>query len=208
MTGRGESGNHHSPHGTEENGSPYAPHGTAETATMLDAVGVDSEEELFDIPDPVEFDGDFGIDARSERQIRAEMRDRLARNDDLVELLGRGHYDYYVPSVVSHLADRSEFLTSYTQYQPEVTQGFLQALFEYQSLLVELTGLGIANCSMYDAATALGEAATLAERVRETSGTRVLVPEHLADGRREVLANYVAGTDLRSEEHTSELQSH
>ena len=196
MTGRGESGNHHSPHGTEENGSPYAPHGTAETATMLDAVGVDSEEELFDIPDPVEFDGDFGIDARSERQIRAEMRDRLARNDDLVELLGRGHYDYYVPSVVSHLADRSEFLTSYTQYQPEVTQGFLQALFEYQSLLVELTGLGIANCSMYDAATALGEAATLAERVRETSGTRVLVPEHLADGRREVLANYVAGTDL------------
>ena len=111
MTGRGESGNHHSPHGTEENGSPYAPHGTAETATMLDAVGVDSEEELFDIPDPVEFDGDFGIDARSERQIRAEMRDRLARNDDLVELLGRGHYDYYVPSVVSHLADRSEFLT-------------------------------------------------------------------------------------------------
>jgi glycine dehydrogenase subunit 1 len=97
---------------------------------------------------------------------------------------------------VDSVSQRSEFITSYTQYQPEVTQGFLQALFEYQSLLVELTGLGIANCSMYDAATALGEAATLANRVRETSGTRVLVPEHLASGRREVLANYVAGTDL------------
>ncbi|NHN41127.1 aminomethyl-transferring glycine dehydrogenase subunit GcvPA [Halorubellus sp. JP-L1] len=182
--------------GRETAGTPYAPHGDAETRTMLDAVGVDSEEALFDIPEDVRFDGDFGIDSRTEREIRAEMADELARNRDLVELLGRGHYDYYVPSVVDHLADRSEFLTSYTQYQPEVTQGFLQALFEYQSLLVELTGLGIANCSMYDAATALGEAATLAERVRQTSGSRVLVPEHLADGRREVLANYVAGTDL------------
>jgi glycine dehydrogenase subunit 1 len=182
--------------GRDTQGTPYAPHGDAETAEMLDAVGVDTEEALFDIPDSVRFDGDFGIDSRTEREIRAEMADELARNRDLVELLGRGHYDYYVPSAVDHLSDRSEFLTSYTQYQPEVTQGFLQALFEYQSLLVELTGLGIANCSMYDAATALGEAATLANRVRETAGTRVLVPEHLADGRREVLANYVAGTDL------------
>jgi glycine dehydrogenase subunit 1 len=182
--------------GRETTGSPYAPHGAAETEAMLDAVGVDSEEDLFDIPDSVRFDGDFGIDSRTEREIRTEMTDTLAKNRDLVEFLGRGHYDYYVPSVVDHLADRSEFLTSYTQYQPEITQGFLQALFEYQSLIVELTGLGIANCSMYDAATALGEAATLAERVRATSGTRVLVPEHLADGRREVLANYVAGTDL------------
>ncbi|WP_323675745.1 aminomethyl-transferring glycine dehydrogenase subunit GcvPA [Halorubellus sp. PRR65] len=182
--------------GRDTTGTPYAPHSDAETRTMLDAIGVDSEEELFDIPEGVRFDGDLGIDARTEREIRAEMADELAKNRDLVELLGRGHYDYYVPSAIEHLADRSEFLTSYTQYQPEVTQGFLQALFEYQSLLVELTGLGIANCSMYDAATALGEAATLAERLRATSGRRVLVPEHLESGRREVLANYVAGTDL------------
>ncbi|WP_227134547.1 aminomethyl-transferring glycine dehydrogenase subunit GcvPA [Halorubellus salinus] len=182
--------------GRETTGTPYAPHGDAETREMLDAVGVDTEEDLFDIPESVRFDGDLGIDARTEREIRAEMADELAKNRDLTELLGRGHYDYYVPSAVEHLADRSEFLTSYTQYQPEVTQGFLQALFEYQSLLVELTGLGIANCSMYDAATALGEAATLAERLRVTSGSRVLVPEHLESGRRAVLANYVAGTDL------------
>ncbi len=163
---------------------------------MLDAVGVDDEADLFDIPDAVRFDGEFGIEQRSERAVRRELRGTLGDNDDLTEFLGRGHYDHYVPSPVDHLSLRSEFLTSYTQYQPEITQGFLQVLFEYQSMLVELTGLGIANCSMYDAATALGEAATLADRVRATSGHRVLVPELLREERRDVLENYVAGTDL------------
>ncbi|MFB6171478.1 MAG: aminomethyl-transferring glycine dehydrogenase subunit GcvPA [Haloarculaceae archaeon] len=177
-------------------GSPYAPHTAAETDAMLATLGVDSEEDLFDIPASVRFDGAFGIEARSERAVRDEVARTLDRNADLVEFLGRGHYDHYVPSVVDHLADRSEFLTSYTQYQPEVAQGFLQALFEYQSMLVELTGLPVANCSMYDAATALGEAATLAARVRSVDGHRVLVPDLLRDGRRAVLENYVAGTDL------------
>ena len=181
------------------NGSPYAPHTDAETEAMLSAVGVDGEEALFDIPDDVRFDGEFGIEARSERAVRDLVDRTLSANDDLTEFLGRGHYDHYVPSMVDHLADRSEFLTSYTQYQPEVAQGFLQALFEYQSMLVELTGLGVANCSMYDAATALGEAATLATRVRETSGRRVLIPEHLQEGRRRTLENYVAGNDLTLE---------
>lgn len=168
---------------------------------MLDAVGVDSEEALFDIPEPVQFDGNFGIDARSERATRQLVESILERNDDLVELLGRGHYGYYIPSLVDHLSDRSEFLTSYTQYQPEVSQGFLQALFEYQSMLVELTGLEVANCSMYDAATALGEAATLADRVRSTSGDVVLVPEHLREGKRSVLSNYCSGADLTVESY-------
>ncbi|MFC3958387.1 aminomethyl-transferring glycine dehydrogenase subunit GcvPA [Halovivax cerinus] len=182
--------------GSRTTGSPYAPHTDTETAAMLDAVGVDSEEALFDIPEPVQFDGDFGIDARSEREARQLVESILERNDDLVELLGRGHYGYYIPSLVDHLSDRSEFLTSYTQYQPEVSQGFLQALFEYQSMLVELTGLEVANCSMYDAATALGEAATLADRVRGVSGSVVLVPEILDENKRSTLGNYVAGTDL------------
>jgi glycine dehydrogenase subunit 1 len=185
-------------------GSPFAPHTPDETAAMLDAVGVDSEEALFDIPEAVGFDGRFDIEQRSEREIRREVRRTFARNDDLVEFLGRGHYDHYVPSAVDHLADRQEFLTSYTQYQPEVAQGFLQALFEFQSLLVELTGLDVANCSMYDAATALGEAATLASRVRAATGTRVLVPDLLAEGRRAVLENYVAGTDLSVESYATD----
>ncbi|ELZ53887.1 glycine dehydrogenase subunit 1 [Halorubrum distributum JCM 9100] len=181
------------------NGTPYAPHTDDETAAMLAEIGVDDEEALFDIPEAVAFDGDFGIDARTEREIRDECARVFARNDDLTEFLGRGHYGHYVPSVVDHLADRAEFLTSYTQYQPEVSQGFLQALFEYQSMLVELTGLDVANCSMYDAATALGEAATLADRVRSTSGDTVLVPEQLREGKRAVLENYCDGADLTVE---------
>ncbi|WP_318569009.1 aminomethyl-transferring glycine dehydrogenase subunit GcvPA [Salinigranum marinum] len=182
-------------------GSPYAPHTAAETDAMLDAVGVDSEDELFDIPEAVTFDGSLGFDSKSEARLRREIEATLARNDDLVEFLGRGHYDHYVPSLVSDLSRRSEFLTSYTQYQPEITQGFLQVLFEYQSFLVELTGLPVANCSMYDAATALGEAARLAGRVRETSGSTVLVPDHLHEGKAGVLDNYVAGADLTVERY-------
>ncbi|WP_144796513.1 aminomethyl-transferring glycine dehydrogenase subunit GcvPA [Halorubrum depositum] len=182
-------------------GTPYAPHTDAETAEMLSAIGVDDEEALFDIPDEVAFDGEFGIEPRTEREIRAECSRIFGRNDDLTEFLGRGHYGHYVPSVVDHLSDRAEFLTSYTQYQPEISQGFLQALFEYQSMLVELTGLPVANCSMYDAATALGEAATLADRVRSTSGDTVLVPEQLREGKREVLANYCAGAGLTVERY-------
>jgi glycine dehydrogenase subunit 1 len=180
-------------------GSPYAPHTEAETAAMLDAVGVDSEEALFDIPEAVRFTDELGIEPESERAVRRDIERTLSRNDDLTELLGRGHYDHYVPSLVDHLADRSEFLTSYTQYQPEVAQGFLQALFEYQSMLAEFTGLDVANCSMYDAATALGEAATLAQRVRSVSGDRVLVPAHLAAGRRAVLENYADGAGVTVE---------
>ena len=182
-------------------GTPFAPHTSEETAAMLEAVGVDEEEALFDIPDSVAFDGSLDIDARSERAVREEVAGTLARNESLVEFLGRGHYGHYVPSLVDDLSRRSEFLTSYTQYQPEITQGFLQALFEYQSMLVELTGLPVANCSMYDAATALGEAALLAERVRGVDGTTVLVPERLRSGKRSTLANYVDGSDLTVESY-------
>jgi len=166
---------------------------------MLEAVGVDDEEQLFDIPESVRFDGEFGIEPHDERAVREEIRSTLGRNEDLVELLGRGHYGHYVPSVVDHLADRSEFLTSYTQYQPEVTQGFLQALFEYQSIVRELTGLEVANCSMYDAATALAETALFADRVRRTAGDRVLVPDLLREEKRAVLENYTDGPDIAVE---------
>jgi glycine dehydrogenase subunit 1 len=195
---------------TDGRTSPYAPHTDAETEAMLEAVGVDDLEELFDIPESVRFDGEFGIEPRDESEIRAELAALLGRNEDLVELLGRGHYGHYVPSMVDHLADRSEFLTAYTQYQPEVQQGFLQALFEYQSILVELTGLGVANCSMYDAATALGEAALMAHRVASSrrfdraSGRRVLVPETILDRRREVLASYVEGSGMTVEAYPSD----
>ena len=175
---------------------PYATHSDAERSAMLDVVGVSDPDELFDIPESVRFDGDYGIEARSERATRAAVEGILDESPDLTEFLGGGHYDHYVPSVVDHLSLRSEFLTSYTQYQPEITQGFLQALFEFQSLVVELTGLGVANCSMYDRATALGEAALLADRVRQSSGETVLVPESLPDRVQSVLDNYTDGPEI------------
>ena len=185
-------------------GSPFAPHTDEETAAMLDAVGVDSEADLFDVPESVRFDGEFGIELRDEREVVAELRQLLGRTDDLTEFMGRGHYEHYVPSVVDNLSLRQEFLTSYTQYQPEIAQGFLQALFEYQSLFVELTGLEIVNASIYDAATALGEAATLAARVRQVDGDRILVPDLLREERRSVLDNYVDGAGLTVEEYPTE----
>ncbi|QSG11584.1 Glycine cleavage system protein P (pyridoxal-binding), N-terminal domain [Halapricum desulfuricans] len=189
--------------GTRE-GSPYAPHTDAETRAMLETVGADDVDELFDIPEAVQFDRAFGIEARDDAGTAREIAGTLAENDDLTSFLGRGHYAHHVPAVVDRLSSRSEFLTSYTQYQPEIAQGFLQALFEYQSMLVELTGLPVANASMYDHATALGEAATLAARVRSTSGSRVLVPELLPLRRRSVLENYAEGADLTVESYPTD----
>ncbi|MFW5900244.1 MAG: aminomethyl-transferring glycine dehydrogenase subunit GcvPA [Halodesulfurarchaeum sp.] len=179
--------------------SPFAPNAESETSEMLEAVGVSNVEELFDIPEKDRYDGDFDIEARSEPEVKAMVSDMLAENEDLTEFMGRGYYDHYVPSVIDRLSMRSEFLTSYTQYQPEVTQGFLQALFEYQSILVELTGLPIANASMYDAASGLAEAALLASRIRDADGTVVLIPEYVRSDRVSVLENYVAGHDIQIE---------
>jgi glycine dehydrogenase subunit 1 len=181
--------------------SPFTPHTAEDVGELLRSIGVSSVDDLFDIPEPNAFDGEFDVTGKRERAVVEEVSALLGRNEDAVEFLGRGHYDHYLPSVVDYLSLRSEFLTSYTQYQPETSQGFLQALFEYQSMLVELTGLGVANCSMYDAATALGEAATLATRVRDTDGRRVLVPDLLDEGKRSVLESYVDGADLQVESY-------
>ncbi|WP_336021849.1 aminomethyl-transferring glycine dehydrogenase subunit GcvPA [Halobellus salinisoli] len=180
---------------------PYATHPPDERAAMLDEVGIDDPAELFDIPDAVRFTGEYGIDAHSERDARARVGSVLDESTELTEFLGGGHYDHYVPSVVDHLSLRSEFLTSYTQYQPEIAQGFLQALFEFQSLVVELTGMDVANASMYDRSTALGEAALLASRVRGADGDTVLVPDSLPERVRSVLENYTNGPGIAVERY-------
>jgi glycine dehydrogenase subunit 1 len=180
-----------------QQGCPYTQHSPADVDAMLTAIGVDSIEDLFELPESVVFDDEFGIEPKSEAATRRHVASTLAENTDLVEFYGRGHYAHYVPAVVEHLSDRSEFLTSYTQYQPEVAQGFLQALFEYQSIIRELTGLEVVNSSMYDHASALGEAALLSARVQ--GGERILVPDTLLAGRRAVLENYVLGAGLTVE---------
>jgi glycine dehydrogenase subunit 1 len=155
----------------------FAPHTDAEIRGMLESVGLSSLDDLFtQIPASVRLDRPLNIAyGVSEMEIVADLRSLAARDDSadtLVCFAGGGAYDHYVPSLVWALAGRSEFSTSYTPYQPELSQGVLQVLFEYQSMICELTGLDVSNASLYDGATALAEAVTMA---RSGGRSRILV---------------------------------
>ena len=144
---------------------------------MLAVVGIDSLEDLFEeIPSDVRLGRPLDLPPGvSEMEILADLRSLAARDrhaDEMVCFAGRGAYDHYVPSLVWALAGRSEFYTSYTPYQPELSQGVLQVLFEFQSMVCELTGLEVSNASLYDGATALVEAVNMA---RGHGRDRVLV---------------------------------
>ncbi len=147
----------------------YIPNADADRKVMLDAIGRSSMEELFsDIPQTVKDSFQpLGISAKSEMEVRAELGSLAQRNDaaGAISFLGGGIYDHYIPSVVSHITSRSEFYTAYTPYQPEIGQGTLTAMFEFQTLVSELTRMEVANSSMYDGATALAEAGMMASRV-------------------------------------------
>ena len=145
----------------------YLPTTEQDRKAMLDVIGVDTVEDLFtDIPKNVRFQGDLEIpDALSEPELLKWMRHLAKKNlshDQVVSFLGAGVYEHHIPSVVQHLISRSEFYTADTPYQPEVSQGELQAMFEFQTMICELTGMDVANSSMYDGATAVAEAANLA----------------------------------------------
>src|SRR5919202_1633109 len=147
----------------------FAPHTDDDVRTMLDRIGLERLDQLFEqIPPSVRLDGGLDLpEGVSEMQIVADLRELADRNlpaDRLVCFAGAGAYDHYVPAVVWALAGRSEFYTSYTPYQPELSQGVLQALFEYQSMIAEITGLEVSNASLYEGATALAEAVNLARR--------------------------------------------
>lgn len=149
----------------------YVPHSDDDVREMLAAVGVSSTDELFEtIPAAVRFAGRLDLPApAAEADVLRELAALAARNRPataLVSFLGGGVYDTYVPAVVEAITGRSEFLTSYTPYQAERSQGLLQAIFEYQTAICELTGLDVSNASMYDGATALAEAVILATHGR------------------------------------------
>ena len=175
----------------------YVPHTDDELTSMLADIGLSSLDELFDVvPAAIRLAG--GLDMApglSEPDTLDEM-DRLAsRNATGKRLLcfaGAGAYDHEVPSAVRRLAFRSEFVTAYTPYQPEVAQGVLQALFEYQTMISRLTGVEIANASLYDGATACVEAVNLA--VAATGNHTVLVSQGVQPNWREVLRTFAAGT--------------
>lgn len=138
----------------------YIPHTEEDIALMLEKIGAESVDELYsDIPEEVIFKGEYDIpSAMSEIEIRKHFKALADKNSNLKIFAGGGVYDHYSPSVVNHLLGRSEFYTAYTPYQPEISQGTLQYIFEYQSMICELTGMEASNASMYDGATATAEA--------------------------------------------------
>ncbi len=171
----------------------YIPATDAEREEMLRAVGVASVEDLFaDVPPPVRLRRPLDLppplsDPELVSAVRALAEDTL-HADRVACFLGAGAYDHYVPSVVWHLAGRAEFLTAYTPYQAEIMQGALQAAYEYQTMLCELTGMDVANASMYDGASATAEAAVMARDL--TRRDRVMVSRSVHPEYRQVLRTY------------------
>lgn len=174
----------------------YLPMTDQDQQEMLKTIGVSTVDELFsDIPEKVRFNGLYNIKkAKSETALLKELSQMAAKNADLkqnVSFLGAGVYDHYIPTIVDHVISRSEFYTAYTPYQPEISQGELQAIFEFQTMICELTGMDVANSSMYDGGTALAEAAMLS--CGQTRRKKVLISETVHPESREVLKTYAKG---------------
>ncbi|MDQ3986612.1 MAG: aminomethyl-transferring glycine dehydrogenase subunit GcvPA [Actinomycetota bacterium] len=177
----------------------FVPHTADDDREMLEAIGLESIDGLFDpIPEGVRPDSDLDLPAPlSEPELLdhlARLAARCATGPALTCFAGGGAYDHHLPPVVKALAARSEFSTSYTPYQPELSQGVLQALFEFQSLVCEIYGMEVANASLYDGASAVVEAVNLA--VRSTKRTRVLVGATVHPHHRAVLQTYTSGLEL------------
>lgn len=138
----------------------YFPHTKSDLLAMFDKIGVKSLEDLYaEVPDSIRFKGDYELpEAMSELEVRRMFSELGSQNRQLTCFAGAGVYDHYTPAVVREVVRRSEFLTSYTPYQAEISQGTLHYIFEYQSMMAELTGMDISNASLYDGSTATAEA--------------------------------------------------
>ena len=183
--------------------SRYTSATDADREEMLERIGAGSVDELFaDIPKGVRLDRPIDLPAgKPEQEVYAYLRDLAARNvstEDEVSFVGAGMYDHYVPALVDALLSRSEFLTPYTPYQPEVSQGTLQVMFEYQTAISELTGLPVSNSTLYEAPSAVASAGWLARL--QNGRDRFLVSRALHPHSREALATTAAGYGTAVEE--------
>lgn len=158
----------------------YFPHTEDDIKSMLERIGVESLEDLYsDVPQDVIYRKEYDLpDAMSEHQVRQYFDFLASQNQKMTCLCGLGAYDHYSPSVIPYITSRAEFLTAYTPYQPEVSQGTLRYIFEYQSMIAELTGMDCVNASMYDGATAAAEAVMMSVACTKKK-TRVLLSEGL-----------------------------
>ncbi|HWP46832.1 MAG TPA: aminomethyl-transferring glycine dehydrogenase subunit GcvPA [Candidatus Limnocylindrales bacterium] len=172
----------------------YIPNTDKDRQEMLKKIGVQSVEELFsDIPESIRLKRKLNLPAAlSEKELIEELKALSALNtpvEEYISFLGAGAYYHFIPSLINHLVSRSEFYTAYTPYQPEISQGTLQAIFEYQTLICQLTGMEVANASMYDGSTGLAEAVLMAHRINERP--EVILSTGIHPEYRMVLKTYV-----------------
>ncbi|MCL4878213.1 MAG: aminomethyl-transferring glycine dehydrogenase subunit GcvPA [Anaerolineae bacterium] len=183
----------------------YYPHTEAERTQMLEAVGVKSLNDLFEpIPQENRFPNLNLPEAMSEMEIVRELSAISSFNasaDEFAVFLGAGAYHHFIPSVVDHIIRRGEFLTSYTPYQPEVSQGTLQAVYEFQSMISVLTGMEAANASHYDGATSLAEAVTMAYEIKRGKRKKIIMSPAVNPMYRDVVQTYHQHRDLEIKGH-------
>ncbi len=178
----------------------YIPHTDAERQAMLETIGVKSMDLLFeDVPERVRFPALDLPAALSELETAGEMKEMASFNlssEEVPIFMGAGAYHHFIPSVVDHVLRRGEFFTAYTPYQPEVSQGTLQAIFEYQSMMCALTGMEVSNASHYDGATALAEAVIMAINIGRGKRKRVILSPAIHPHYRQVVHTYTQGMGL------------
>lgn len=180
----------------------YLPMTEQDEKEMLEAIGASSIQDLFtDIPEKIRFNREYDLKpAISEPNLLRELTKLAAQNVNTVEtasFLGAGVYSHYIPTIVDHVISRSEFYTAYTPYQPEISQGELQAIFEFQTMIAELTGMDLANSSMYDGGTSLAEGAMLA--AGHTKRKKILVSEAVHPESINVIKTYASGQHVEVE---------
>jgi glycine dehydrogenase subunit 1 len=177
----------------------FTPHTPQEIEEMLSAIGVDSIEELFqNVPEGRRFPELDLPDPLTEMEIANELNEISAANasvDDFISFLGAGAYNHFIPAAVDMILRRGEFYTAYTPYQPEISQGTLQAIFEFQSLMTEISGMDVSNASHYDGATAAAEAANLAYHYFRGKRKNILISRAVNPQYRETVRTYMQGLD-------------
>ncbi len=179
----------------------YIPHTDLERQQMLSAIGVPTIEDLFEaVPSKYRFPNLDLPAPLSEMEVMAELRAFAEANDnaeDFAIFRGAGAYHHYIPAAVNHILLRGEFLTAYTPYQPEISQGTLQAIFEYQTMITQLTGMDGSNASHYDGATSLAESVTVALEAARGKRQKVILSPYIHPQYREVTRTYNQGKDVQ-----------
>ena len=172
---------------------PYIPNTPLDEKEMLKTIGLEKIDQLFDdIPSDIHLNRPLNIPtSKSELEVESYLKALADKNcsvNELTNFLGAGAYDHYIPSVINAIISRSEFYTSYTPYQPEISQGTLQYIFEFQSLICKLTGMDVANASLYDGGTAITEAALMA--CAHARKDEIIISTAVRPDAREILKTY------------------